>query len=152
MERTGYEIAYEEALRAINSQQEIVKTFGARTGLVASAGAIVLGLIPSRVGLSPALIGATVAFLGVTSATAYVLWPRRSWNFHFGATRVHMLYVDGAEPLSPDLMLRDLALHLDANYRSNAKGINRISWAFAISIICLSLETLAAAYHVLGGG
>lgn len=53
------------------------------------------------------------------------------------------------EPLSPDLMLRDLALHLDAYYRSNANAINRISWGFAISIVCLSLETLAPAYHVL---
>lgn len=85
------------------------------------------------------------------SASAYVLWPRRSWSFHFGTTRLHILYVDGVRPLSPDLMLRDLALHLDAYYRSNANRINRISWAFAISIICLSLETLALTYHVLGG-
>ena len=83
--------------------------------------------------------------------TVYVLWPRRNWRFHFGVDRLHAEYVENAEPLSAGLMTRDLAIHLDAYFGSNARTIDRISLGFAGTLLFLIVEAAAFSYDVVGG-
>ncbi len=151
----GYEIAYREALRAISDQQTAVDSVQSRVGFVASAGVIELSLIAQRIqdpGRTKFSLWVAVAlFLLLVICSAYALWPRRDWRFHFGVDRLHSEYIEHAEPLSASLMMRDLAIHLDRYFRSNAVRIDKISLAFAISLIALAAQTALFAYDVTGG-
>ncbi len=150
----GYEIVYQEALRAISDQQDVLDSIQSRTGVVASAAAIVLSLTSQRalgLGLSVPLWVALGAFLLLASLAGYVLWPRRRWRFHFGVERLHAEYVENVQPLTPGLMMRDLALHLDRYFRLNARAIDRISKAFAGSLLALMVQAMAFSYDVFGG-
>ena len=151
----GYEIAYQEALRAITDQQGVLDSIQSRIGILASASALILSLTAQRTlgpaGVTSSLLVSLCAFLVVAALTVYVLWPRRNWRFHFGVDRLHAEYVENAEPLSAGLMTRDLAIHLDAYFRSNARTIDRISLGFAGTLFFLIVEAAAFSYDVVGG-
>lgn len=115
-----------------------------RMGILASAAAVILSLTAQRAlrphGVTAGVFVSLCAFLAVAVLTAYVLLPRRDWRFHFGVDRLHAEYVEHAEPLSVGLMMRDLAMHLDGYFKSNARSIDRISLGFAGSPLFLMVE------------
>jgi hypothetical protein len=126
----GYEIAYQEALRAINDQQAAIDSIQARVGFVASAGALVLSLSAQRTlesAVTPALGLAVGSFICLALLSVFILWPRRKWRFHFGTERLHAEYVEHAQPLSAGLMMRDLSLHLDRYFQADSRIIDRLS-------------------------
>jgi hypothetical protein len=151
----GYDITYREALRAIADQQSALDALQTRGGIVASAAAIVLGLVGQRAlttgPLSLPLVLALVDYLLLALAISYVLWPKRRWRFHFGVPRLHTLYIESAVPLSADLMKRDLALHLDQYFGSNAQTLDRLAWALSTAIICLLVEGSLLIYDLVEG-
>jgi hypothetical protein len=85
-----FEIAYEEATRAISDQQEALDAIQTRAGLTGSAAALVASLVADRLSgrgsLSFALEIALVGYLGIAVCIGFVLWPRRKWRFHFQAS------------------------------------------------------------------
>jgi hypothetical protein len=83
----------------------------------------------------------TFPYLGVAAVTAYILWPRRKWRFHFRPARLQLLYLDGPRPAVGTSLKRDIALHLDAHLQHNAPKIDQLSWALVASIALLLLGT-----------
>jgi hypothetical protein len=151
VKKDGYSAVLQESIRAISDQQVAVDVLGTRSGFVASAAALVASVSGTEL-----LDGARtdwllklglLSYLGVAFMTGYVLWPRRKWRFHFSAARLHWLYLEGPDPLAFELMQRDLALHLESYIQENAKQVDRMAWALAISIALLLAGTATLAYH-----
>ena len=147
----GYRVVLQESIRAISDQQIGMDVLCTRSGFVASAAALVASLSGTEL-----LDGARtdwllkvglLSYLGVALMTGYILWPRRKWRFHFSAARLHWLYLEGPDPLPFELMQRDLALHLENYIQENARLVDRMAWALAISIALLLAGTVTLVYH-----
>lgn len=76
-----FEVAYEEATRALSEQLSLIDSFRTRAGLLLSAAAITTSVLGSQ-GLGRAPIGyaawaALVAFFAVAVLSLAILWPRQ---------------------------------------------------------------------------
>jgi len=147
---SAYGLILDEATRAVSDQQSAVDALHARAGVVASAAALLASVVLEALAQEPVagfgLRLALVCYLLVAVSAGYVLWPRRSWRFHFRAGQLQWLYVESAESLSLSLIKRDLALHFDRYFAHNAARIDRMSWAFAASLALLLLGTAGLVY------
>jgi len=136
-------VAYREALRAIFDQQLAMNALHGRAGTVASAAAIATGLIGLGAdgdGIGVAGLVALVAFAGILGIIGFILWPRKEWRFHFEASKLYWYYIDGPSPVEVGAMKRDLALHLDVYFKTNAGKIDRFGTMLATAIALLFVE------------
>lgn len=142
-----HSIAYQEALRAISDQQTALDALQSRASTLASAAAVVTGLVglarsdSDVVGL-PGLT-AVLCLAGILILVGLILWPRRQWLFHFQASKLYWSYIEGPNPLSTSQMKRDLALHLEASFHSNAQRIDRFGNMLGFAILLLFIEVAA---------
>ena len=81
----AYELAYEEARRALDGQERALAAFRTRAGIVLSAAAIVTSFLGGQAigasGFTTLSWVAIAAFAVVGVATLCVLWPEDSWQF-----------------------------------------------------------------------
>lgn len=134
-----YEVAYDEAVRALVEQQAVIDGMRNRAGLVLSAAAITTSFLGAR-SLSPGELElaswlATVCFVGVALVSLVILWPRR-WEFEADPGEVIAAYGDAAEPASVGRLYRNLSLQMHCSYIKNRSGLRRLV-AFSQIAICL---------------
>ena len=84
-EARSYELAFEEAGRALDAQERAVNELRSRAGVLIAAAAITTSFLGSRAitgdGLSVWVWVAVVAFIVVGGSVLTVLWPRTDWSF-----------------------------------------------------------------------
>jgi hypothetical protein len=113
----AYRLAYEEAKRGLDDQEQAVVELRSRAGTLIAAAAITTSFFGSQARrhhvhtMSWVAIGCFVA-LGATVLA--ILWPRRDWEFTLSPARFISTYLEPSEgdPLSLPLIHRDLALHM----------------------------------------
>jgi len=143
-----YELAYDEAKRALDAQESVVNELRTRSGILIAAAAITTSFFGGRA-LADGAVGtagwlAIAAFGLVGASVLAVLWPRTDWTFTVNAERFIATYVesvDGALPV-PDIH-RDLALHMSASYVGNAQQLRLLTIAFRLGAIFLVGEVIA---------
>jgi len=81
----SYELAFEEAGRALDAQERAVNELRSRAGVLIAAAAITTSFFGSRAIAGGDLSGwvwvALVAFIAVGGSVLTVLWPRTDWSF-----------------------------------------------------------------------
>jgi len=77
-----------------------------------------------------------------------IMWPRREWRFNFLASALHWNYIEGPRPLGIDLMKRDLALHLESYFRTNAARIDRFGVLLSSAIVLLLVDVIAVVLEI----
>ena len=128
-----YEIAYREAVRAVDGQAKVLEQIRARAGTLFSAPGVtvgVLGLAVDRAQPLPpptacALRVAGVAFVILSLATVAVWWPVRNGWFLMNARLIIRDSIEGDEPLTWEDLHRDLALHHGEHAIRNGPIIRR---------------------------
>ena len=142
-----YEIAYQEAVRAIEHQDAALDELRSRAGTLLAAATIVTSFL-GGVALDNAdptcwSWVAVAFFAGVTFATGRVLWPVQDWRFVMNADKIVANYIEGGEaPLSPSGMHRELALRYAANLEHNEPKLERLRWWFQAGAGLLAAEVL----------
>jgi len=146
-DRAGlYELAFDEAGRALDAQERSVSELRSRAGVVIAAAAIATSFFGSRAvtggSLRFAAWLAIAAFVGVGATVLGVLWPRSDWSFNADASDI---IADYAEPDAVPVSVahRDLALHRAAAYSRNARQLRRLFVAFRVGLLLLVLEVAA---------
>jgi hypothetical protein len=85
MEGDFERLAYEEALRGLDSQEELVRELRARTNTLLAISSLAASFLGNQVFRSgvPALLAlsASIAFVVSVSATVFVLLPKKSSSF-----------------------------------------------------------------------
>jgi hypothetical protein len=115
---SGYELAFEEAGRALDAQERAVNELRSRAGVLMAAAAITTSFFGSRAVTGDALsIGVWIAV-----AAFVVVEP---------------------EPVEFRLLQRDLALHRSAAYDANAEQLGRLFLVFRIGLVVLVAEVAA---------
>jgi hypothetical protein len=143
----AYELAYEEARRALDGQERALGAFRTRAGVVLSAAAIVTSFLGGEAlgasGFTTLSWVAIAAFAIVGIASLCVLWPDDNWQFEAIPNQVIATYVEREDNVHVPLhaIHRDLALHMENSYSSNERRhLRPLRWAFRVAVIALVAE------------
>jgi hypothetical protein len=139
------ELAYTEALRALERQQQTVREFGTRSGNLIYAAAIVAAFL-GAITLEDGSVGAwnwiaLGALAGVGVLHTVVLWPRWTWRFRFQPHDMVAEFVDRG--VSIDAMRRELIDRIQADLDANLRRLRQIGYAFQLASGLFLVETLA---------
>ena len=142
-ETKSYELAFEEAGRALDAQERAVNELRSRAGVLIAAAAITTSFFGSRAVAGEEFSGwvwvAVIAFAFVGGCVLMVLWPRSDWSFNASAADIIAEYIE-PEPVAFRLVQRDLALHRSAAYDRNARQLGRLFLVFRIGLVVLVVE------------
>jgi hypothetical protein len=142
----SYELAFEEAGRALDAQERAVNELRSRAGVLIAAAAITTSFFGSRAvageEFSSWVWVAVIAFAVVGGCVLMVLWPRSDWSFNASAADIIAEYIE-PEPVEFRLVQRDLALHRSAAYDRNARQLGLLFLVFRLGLIVLVVEVAA---------
>jgi hypothetical protein len=142
-----YQLAFEEAKRAVVQQVGALEAVRGRAGMLLAVASLAtsflggLALQDDRPKNLLAWVGVG-SFVGLVALTLVMLLPRK-WVFSFTAGRIIGDYIEAEEPADLAKTHRELALHLDKHFERNQKRLNRLYAAFVAAGVLLAVEVLA---------
>lgn len=145
-------IVFDESVRVLASQEEVLAGLRARGGtLLAAASLVTAFLAPAAFGAEVGgavarefdgwAWGATAAFVGVVGATLVVLWPYE-WVFGHSSHDLMDKLLDPKPPADEATVLRHLAYYNDVNHTANADKLGWLFLAFALGCVLLAAEIM----------
>jgi hypothetical protein len=140
-----YEVAYDEAVRALSEQQAAIDSLRTRGGLLLSTAAVTTSFLGAQAlggnHSSPFPWLALMAFVGVAATTLAILWPR-TWEFAADPREVIQAYVDSAEMAPVEELHRDLSLLMHKSYLENREGFEQLVVFIQIASTLLTVEVV----------
>ncbi len=142
---SSYRIAYEEAVRALSLQHEMIDSLRTRAGLLLPAAAITTSFLGAQAldTASPTIATwlALAAFCGVATAVLAALWPHRL-EFTADSANVIESYLEDGNRVPAPSIHRDLSLHMHNSYVENQIGQKRVALRFRLAGCLLTLEVI----------
>jgi hypothetical protein len=139
-------LAYEEALRGVTQQQQVLDGIRARASTLLGIAAISASFLGGVALNTDRPTGPTWipigAFVAVGLLTTWILLPIRGWTFSLDAKILIKEYVEGDAPAELPEMYRDLALYLGRHYVSNDKRLGRLFLLFKLASGLLVVEVV----------
>ena len=137
---------YQEAVRGLNHQQDVVENMNTRAGSLITATAFANSLLggsalSNGLGLWDWIAMALLFIIG--GLTVFMLWPYHQYTFRFDPEELLHQYVDSDKPATISTMQRALALRINADMASNWRIIQRLRVALQIALFMLMLDILA---------
>jgi hypothetical protein len=143
----SYELAFDEARRALDGQERALTAFRTRAGVIFSAAAIVTSFLGGQAldahGFTTLAWLAIVAFAVLGVAALFVLWPDDAWEFDAVPNQIISSYIERPDepPDEIHIVHRDLALHMENSYLANERRrLRPLRWAFRLSVVALVVE------------
>jgi hypothetical protein len=140
----GYEVAYQEGLRAITQQQAVLEGLRGRAGTLLAVASIVTSFLAPLVLRDGRPIGlgwlAILLFLGAAGLVIYVLAPKREWFFRTKPSEIIGNYVEDEPPAPLWAMHKQLAVHLENDYAANERYMKPLFGAYRAANLALALE------------
>jgi len=144
MAETPHELIYEEALRAIKQQQDVLSGLQARTGTllaVASLSASFLGGQALKDGDLSCWSWAAIVMLGLVVATTIaILWPRWGWKFTSYIDMLKRDFVDAGYRVPMTRMYLKLAESMDDDRNDNEDKLTLLQRLFQLGCGLLFAE------------
>jgi hypothetical protein len=148
-------LAYDETVRAIAGQANVLDGLRSRAGVLLAAASLVTAFLGGQALALPIVkngvverspiggwgVVAVVAFVGVAFLTITILWPYQ-WRFAMGAGPILAAGAD-PDPISFDDAQAQLAKYHEENYDLNEPKIDRLFWVFRVACLLLTVETVA---------
>ena len=144
---------YQEAVRGLLHQQNVVADLNTKAGTLIFAAAFVTSLLGSRA-LSDGLgfwdWTAVTSLFGIGALIAFMLWPFYNYTFRFDPEELLNQYVDSDTAITMSAVHRELALRIKTDMINNWRIIQRIRVALQFSLILLLVEMLAWLFSIGG--
>lgn len=138
------QIAYDNAMRALDKQEKLLDDLRARTGVLVAAASLAVSLLGDSAFQDPrpvlVVIVALAAFLLTFAASLYVLLPRQLVFALEGARIYEELFALRDDPAE---VLRFLAYDMERFWTENGTRIAPAERAFHIAAGSLAVEMLA---------
>jgi hypothetical protein len=147
----GYELAFREAIRSIELQNESLGGLRSRAATLISAAALVAGFFgPVALDRAGSLTWWTAALLmfGGALGAVYLMLPIKEWTISSNTHRLLAEYVDAGCPIAE--LHRSLAYHIQVDWDRNEEILIRRNQILAFSATCVVAETLAWLLTVAG--
>jgi hypothetical protein len=145
-----YDLAYTEALRALDQQDRVRESYQSRAGTIVAASTIATGFFapiawPNRHGNQhTAAVVAVAAFALTVAAVLIAIRPRKGWGFATDPAKIIADYIEHpTEPLTLPQTKRDLALHYGEAYTENNRRLVCIYFWVSVAGFLLFAEMLA---------
>ncbi len=144
----AYQLAYEEAKRGLDDQEQAVVELRSRAGTLIAAAAITTSFFGSQAlhhHVHPMAWVAIGCFIALSAAVLVILWPHRDWEFTLSPQRLISTYLEpeDGEPLPLPVIHRDLALHMGRSASQNRRQLRWLMVAFRIGALLLVAEVVA---------
>ena len=140
----AYEVAFDEAVRAVSQQHDALGELRGRTGTLIAATAIATsllgGLTVQSDSVSPLTWVALGAFMAVGVMAVVILWPYEGWRFSTDAHDLIDTYVEADSPATLAEIHRDLAIHIQDDFIGNGHQLDRLYRLFRLASIFLVIE------------
>lgn len=144
---SAYELAYNEARRALDEQESAVTELRNRSGQLIAAAALTTSFFGGEaIGHFDAMAWVAVGFFVTLSfAVLAVLWPRHDWEFNLSPAQLIATYIEpvDGDPLPLPAIHRDLALHMGNSASRNRKQLRSLTGAFRLGSGLLVAEVVA---------
>ncbi len=156
MSTTTHELAYREAIRALDHQHATVAELRNRAGGLIATAAIAMSLLGQR-GVTTyerPLVWISLACFGSLSACVLsILWPRNEWRFTTASgALVGYLLAHTTNTRDTKTVLHDLAVHLTADHRANSQLLTAISRLFRVGPVLLVTQVFSTLVAALAAG
>lgn len=145
-----YEFLLTEAIRGLQRQEGALDNARARSATILATAALAASFLGAatygRPNLSPGATGAVVvavAALGLVLACVIFIMLPRKWDFAVSTTALIRDYVEAEQPATLTEMRRDVALHLEAAYDTNAKMLEVLWLALQVASVAVVVEVFA---------
>ena len=151
-----YELAYEEAKRAVALQQRHVDRLQSASGILIAAAAITTSFFGTGA-LARGDVGVTgwtaLACFGVIGvAVLIVLWPGHRWLFTANPRSFVVAYIEHpAGALDVPAIHRDLVAYMARRYIANARRLDTLTLVFTVCAELLVCEVMAWVAGILDG-
>jgi hypothetical protein len=144
----AYLLAYEEAKRALDEQEQAVGELRSRAGQLIAAAAITTSFFGGQaLHRHVHTLGwvAIACFVSLSLSVLVILWPRRDWEFSLSPAKFISTYIEPPEgdPLDLPMIHRDLALHMGRSANLNRDQLRWLTGAFRLGAILLVAEVVA---------
>jgi hypothetical protein len=142
----AYELAYREAVRALEHQRAEAAELRSRASLLLAASSISISLLSGR-SASPLAWAATACFALLCLCVLAIVWPSADSNFNVDPQTLLRDHLSSITP-STVAMWTDLVAHLATHSRAGERRISRLSRTFRSGICLLAIQlvlTLTAA-------
>jgi hypothetical protein len=143
----GYELAYREATRTIETQTASLDGLRGRAGTLITAAALVAGFLGPRSGASaPANFLEFVAGIALVTAAALgvsLLLPLKTWRPTVDAHRLLADYIESDPPASLAEIHRSLAYHMQDDWKQNEDSLKTLNKRLAVAAGAIVVETVA---------
>lgn len=140
-----YKLAYDETIRALAEQQQVIESFRDRTGILFSAAAITTSFLGAQAlqGDQVSLFSwlALASFAGVAASSLAVLWPRR-WEIATNSGDLIAACSGDADPMSIEDLHRELSLQMHGSYLANHEDCAKLVVFFQVASVLLAIEVL----------
>lgn len=142
-----YRFVYDEAVRTIEHQEQTLDDIRGRAGILLTATSVATSFLGAAA-LDTGRAGrwgvvAIVLFFLAGAGSVGLLWPFKGWKFRFGTRELLKHYVEAPSAADLNELFRELAMHLEDNYRENKTRIDKMWRVFQISAALLFLEVIA---------
>jgi hypothetical protein len=146
--QTVEEIAYREAVRALEGQAQDLENYRSHTNIVLTAGGVAIAVFATqRPNAGDSFIVAAAAFGVIAIMTVVAYWAVQfAWDFD--AYDLVNTYVDAEPPVGEEYMMRELAVHAGDDYLANRGRLDRLRVAQSIALLAFVAEVLSLLYHL----
>jgi hypothetical protein len=138
----GYELAYQEALRAITQQQAALESLRGRAGALLAVAAIVTSFLGGfALGqASRARLAGDPSFLVAAAAVAFILKFRDQWHFRSRPSVIISSYVEDDPPAQLWEIHKQLAEHLELDFDANEQNMKLLFQALQLAYPAFAAE------------
>jgi hypothetical protein len=140
-------LAYEEARRALDKQEQLLEEMRARTGMLIAASSLAASFLGPQAFLQPGprslVFVALTAFVLTLGTSVFLLLPKKSLAFSTAGGGVYKDFYGIREDMAE--VYRQLAYGLDEYWKSNEGEMVRLGRAFALASGALIAEILSLA-------
>jgi hypothetical protein len=141
----GYQLAYEEAQRALTNQAGALDGLRGRAGTLLAVASLATSFLGGLVfqggtpkGWAPQV--GIFAFIAVVLLSLVVLLPMPGWKFTVSAQVIVRDFIEADSPASLAETHRELALRFEQWLNQNQRRLNRRYWIFIAASALLAVE------------
>jgi len=137
----AYELAYREAVRALDHQLAALTELRSRAGMLLATASITMSLLGHETfhGMRSFTWAAILCFALLCVSVLAIVWPHADWNFDFDPRAFLDAELSEERPAPTDLRLALIA-HLGHYRDANARRLMHVAHVFRIAACLLAME------------
>lgn len=147
MEGDFEKLVYEEALRGLDSQEELVRELRSRTNTLLAVSSLAASFLGQQAfkssGSGFLVLAASLAFVVSVAATVFVLLPKRELIFAGNGARTYELLYEERDDMPA--VYRRLAYEHDSLWNDNIPVVTALLRAYTLAAVASVLELLSLA-------